>query len=203
MVAMPTNRVRAIALLASFLFASPFCSFGQAVNYSTAASPEDPAKRTSANVVPAAVRYALARAIAAAFSLQGSEGSPAEVPQSQGQGQTQGGQKPPTTNPPPPSLGDLGFSPAQTQGNAQEQARLNKRSHMLKIHQRLALITTAPLVATVITGSLAGGRSTSSTNRDLHAALGSATAGLYLTTAYFSIFAPKIPGTDPFVCTRP
>lgn len=66
---------------------------------------------------------------------------------------------------------------------------------MLKIHQRLGLITTAPLIATVITGTMAGGRSTSSTNRDLHAALGSATAGLYLTTAYFSIFAPKVPGT--------
>jgi hypothetical protein len=90
----------------------------------------------------------------------------------------------------------LGFPPAQTQPNAEEQARLNKRSHMLKIHQRLGLITTAPLVATVITGSLAGGRSTSSTDRDLHAALGSATAGLYLTTAYFSIFAPKMPGTS-------
>ena len=51
------------------------------------------------------------------------------------------------------SLGDLGFSPTQTQGNAQDQARLDKRSHMLKIHQRLGLIDTAPLVATVITGT--------------------------------------------------
>jgi hypothetical protein len=99
-------------------------------------------------------------------------------------------------NPKPPSLEDLGISPEQAKGNPQEQARLNKRSHMLKIHQRLGLITTAPLIATVITGTMAGGRSTSSTNRDLHAALGSATAGLYLTTAYFSIFAPKVPGTQ-------
>ena len=43
---------------------------------------------------------------------------------------------------------------------------------------------------------MAGGRSTSSTTRDLHATLGSAAAGLYFTTAYFSIFAPKVPGTD-------
>ena len=42
------------------------------------------------------------------------------------------------------SLGDLGFSPAQTQGSAQDQARLDKRSHMLKIHQRIGLIDTAP-----------------------------------------------------------
>jgi hypothetical protein len=66
---------------------------------------------------------------------------------------------------------------------------------MLKIHQRLGLITTAPLLATVISGSFAGGRTTSSTDRDLHAALGSVTAGLYLATAYYAIFAPKVPGT--------
>lgn len=93
------------------------------------------------------------------------------------------------------SLKDLGFAPAQTQSNPQEQARLDKRTHMLKVHQRLGLITTGPLVATVISGGLAGGRSTSSTDRDLHAALGSVTAGLYFTTAYYAIFAPKIAGT--------
>src|ERR1019366_7507858 len=38
---------------------------------------------------------------------------------------------------PAPSLGDLGFTPDQSQGNALDQARLDKRSHMLKIHQRL------------------------------------------------------------------
>ena len=47
------------------------------------------------------------------------------------------------------SLGDLGFSPSQTQGNAQDQARLDKRSHMLKMHQRFGLIDAVPLVATV------------------------------------------------------
>lgn len=94
-----------------------------------------------------------------------------------------------------PSLSDLGFSSSQTQANPQLQARLEKRSHMLQMHQRLGLITTAPLIATVITGAFAGGRSTSSTNRDLHAALGATTAGLYFSSAYFAIFAPKIPGT--------
>ncbi len=95
-----------------------------------------------------------------------------------------------------PSLSDLGFPPGETKGSAEEQARLNKRSHMLKIHQRLGLITAAPLVATVITGTFAGGRSTSSTDRNVHMALGSVTAGLYFTTAYYAIFAPKIPGTQ-------
>ncbi len=93
------------------------------------------------------------------------------------------------------TLSDLGFGAAQTTGSAQEQARLNKRSHMLHVHQELGLITTAPLVATVVSGFFAGGKSTSSSSRDLHAALGSATVGLYAATAYYAIFAPKIPGT--------
>lgn len=93
------------------------------------------------------------------------------------------------------SLSGLGFTPEQTQGSAQDQARLNKRSHMLQMHQRLGLITTVPLVATVVTGTFAGGHKTSSTDRDVHAALGSTTAGLYFASAYYAIFAPKIPGT--------
>jgi hypothetical protein len=97
----------------------------------------------------------------------------------------------PNQKPGEPSLGDLGFPTEQTKPNPEEQARLDKRSHMLKIHQRLGLITAAPLVATVVTGSMAGGRSTSSTNRDLHAALGATTAGLYIATASYAIFAPK------------
>jgi hypothetical protein len=109
--------------------------------------------------------------------------------------QSQDSTKPAGDKPTPPSLGDLGFPPEQTRGNPQEQARLDKRTHMLKIHQRLGLITAVPLVATVVSGGLAGGRKTSSTDRDLHAALGSVTAGLYITTAYFSIFAPKARGT--------
>ena len=94
------------------------------------------------------------------------------------------------------SLGDLGFSPAQTQGNAQDQARLDKRSHMLKIHQRLGLIDTVPLVATVILGPGAGGKSTSSADRYAHLALGSVTGDLYFMSAYYAIRAPKIPGTE-------
>jgi hypothetical protein len=93
------------------------------------------------------------------------------------------------------SLEDLGFSLAQAQGSAEDQARLDKRSHMLKVHQQLGLITTIPLVATVLSGSLATGKSTSSTGRTLHAALGTVTVGLYGTSAYYAIFAPRIPGT--------
>ena len=96
---------------------------------------------------------------------------------------------------PTPSLGDLGFTPDQSQGNALDQARLDKRSHMLKIHQRLGLITMAPLVATLFAANGAAGHNSSVSGRDLHAILGGTTAALYLTTASFAIFAPKIAGT--------
>jgi len=95
-----------------------------------------------------------------------------------------------------PSLSDLGFNTADTKGNADEQARLDKRTRMLKIHQKMGLITAVPLAATIISGFGAGGHKTSSSTRDLHAALGSATVGLYFTTAYFAIRAPKISGTE-------
>jgi Carboxypeptidase regulatory-like domain len=92
------------------------------------------------------------------------------------------------------SLQSLGFSQAQTQGNAKEQALLDKRSHMLQVHQKLGLITAFPLVATIIASTQAHGRNSSATSRDVHIALGSATAGLYIATAYYAIFAPKVPG---------
>lgn len=101
------------------------------------------------------------------------------------------------------TLQDLGFKPSQTQANAQLQARLNKRTHMLQIHQRLGLITLAPMVASVL---VAGGAKSkhnhvtgtitqpSSSGVDLHVALGSLTVVMYSATAYYAIAAPKIPG---------
>ena len=102
-----------------------------------------------------------------------------------------------------PSLEDLGFSPQQTQGNAQLQAMLEKRTRMLKMHQRLGLITTIPMAAAVITGPMAKAKGKegevikepTQTNLDVHAALGGATTALYFTTAGFAIFAPRVPGT--------
>jgi hypothetical protein len=101
----------------------------------------------------------------------------------------------PSNNPQEPSLQDLGITPSESKGSAQAQALLDKRSHMLKVHQRLGLITIAPFAATLVTSAFAGGRQTSSTTRDLHAALGATTVGMYFTTAYFAIRAPKISGT--------
>ena len=95
-----------------------------------------------------------------------------------------------------PSLQDLGFPPDQAQANAQLQALLDKRTHMLKIHQRMGLITTIPLIATLATSLNAGGKNTSTASRDLHAALGGVTGDLYAITAYYAIRAPRVPGTE-------
>ena len=41
----------------------------------------------------------------------------------------------------------------------------------------------------------AAGRNSTASGREIHAAVGTVTAGMYLTTASFAIFAPKIPAT--------
>ena len=94
-----------------------------------------------------------------------------------------------------PSLSDLGFTPEQTQGNAKEQALLDKRTHMLKVHQKLGLITTAPLIATLVTSLGAGGKHTSNSDRTAHLVLGAVTGDLYFITAYYAIRAPRVPET--------
>jgi hypothetical protein len=93
-----------------------------------------------------------------------------------------------------PALGDL-FPPDQAQGNAQDQARLDRRAHMLKMHQRFGLITLGPMVATIAVSGLASGRHSTATGRDIHGGLGAVTADLYFMTAYYAIRAPRVPGT--------
>lgn len=110
----------------------------------------------------------------------------------------------PSAAPASPSLGDLGFTPQEATANPQLQALLEKRTEMLKIHQRLGLITTIPMAASLITGPMAKAKGKNgqpiteptNANLDFHAALGGATAGLYYTSAYYAIFAPKVPGTQ-------
>ncbi len=108
----------------------------------------------------------------------------------------------PPSTPNQPSLQDLGFSAQQTQGNAQLQATLEKRTRMLRIHQKLGLITAIPIAAAVITGPMAkakgknGGiiREPTTANLDFHAAVGGLATAMYFTTAYYSMFAPRVPG---------
>ncbi len=94
-----------------------------------------------------------------------------------------------------PSLGDLGFPPGEIKGSAQEQARLDRRSHMLKVHQELGLITVAPMLAALFSANGAAGRHSTVSGRELHASLGGVTAGMYFTSAAFALFAPKVQGT--------
>lgn len=102
-----------------------------------------------------------------------------------------------------PSLGDLGFSTQQTEGDPKLQALLKRRTEMLRVHQRLGLITLAPMAAALITGPMAKAKGRngqtitepSSGNLDFHFALGAATGALYGTTASYAIRAPRVPGT--------
>src|SRR5882672_2818897 len=82
-----------------------------------------------------------------------------------------------------PSLGDLGFPQDEVQGNAQDQARLDRRTRMLRMHQRFGLITLAPLVATIATSNLAAGRHSTATGRNVHGALGAVTGDMYFMSA--------------------
>ncbi|MFP5227077.1 MAG: hypothetical protein ACLGXA_05565 [Acidobacteriota bacterium] len=107
-----------------------------------------------------------------------------------------------------PTLGDLGFTPQQSMANAEMQRKLNRRTHDLKVHQTLGLITAVPMCATLIVAGGAKAKKNrndpgapliqpSSASVDLHAALGASTAVLYGFTAYYAIIAPKIQGVKP------
>lgn len=110
----------------------------------------------------------------------------------------------PSAAPGTPSLSDLGFSSSETKSDPHLQALLSKRTEMLRIHQRLGLITTIPMAAAVITGPMAKAKGRNGqtikeptqANLDTHIALGGATTALYFSTAYFAMFAPRVPGTE-------
>jgi hypothetical protein len=98
-----------------------------------------------------------------------------------------------------PSLSSLGFPTSDVQGNAKEQALLNKRTRMLQIHQKLGMATVAAMLAALIaSGGAKGEHGTpgSSTGRNVHMALGATTAGLYAATAYFALAAPRVQGVQ-------
>jgi hypothetical protein len=96
-----------------------------------------------------------------------------------------------------PSLSSLGFPTSEVQGSSKEQALLNKRTHMLQIHQKLGMVTVAALIAAIATSGGAKGHHGlpgSPTGRNLHMALGATTASLYVATAYFALAAPHVKG---------
>ena len=101
----------------------------------------------------------------------------------------------PRTPPTAPSLSDLGLTPADTEGDAKRQALFDKRTHMLKVHQRLGLITVIPVAAACISSIGAPpehGNYGNTTSRDIHVGLGGAAVAMYGATAYYAIRAPKV-----------
>jgi len=103
--------------------------------------------------------------------------------------------QPPDQNPKPPSLSDLGLTPDQTKPDPDAQARLDRRTHMLKVHQTLGLIDTIPILAACISGAGAvPDRNTygNTTSRDVHVGIAAVGIGLYGATAYYAIRAPKV-----------
>jgi hypothetical protein len=94
-----------------------------------------------------------------------------------------------------PSLSDLGLTPAETEGSAARQALMDRRTHMLKIHQRLGLITVIPVAAACISSVGAPpekGNYSDTTSRDLHIALGATAVAMYAATASYAIRAPRV-----------
>jgi hypothetical protein len=118
----------------------------------------------------------------------------AQLAQHQQQAQLQDQKQPSTQNPSAPSLNDLGLSNAP---DPDLQARLDRHTQMLKIHQRLGLITLAPLAAACISSAAAPpdprNGSGNTVGRDIHVSLGSLSVAMYALTASYAIRAPKIP----------
>jgi len=115
--------------------------------------------------------------------------------QQQSQQQPKPGDQAPPTPPGAPSLEDLGLTTQQTNGDNKQQALLDKRTEMLKIHQRLGLITLIPVAAACISSVGAPpehGNYGNTTSRDVHVALGGTAVAFYAATAYFAIRAPKV-----------
>jgi hypothetical protein len=94
-----------------------------------------------------------------------------------------------------PSLSDLGLTAADTEGSAARQALMDRRTHMLKIHQRLGLITVIPVAAACISAAGAPpekGNYSDTTSRDIHVALGATAVLMYAATASYAIRAPRV-----------
>jgi hypothetical protein len=72
---------------------------------------------------------------------------------------------------------------------------MDRRTHMLKVHQRLGLITVIPVAAACISAAGAPpkhGDFSNTADRDLHVALGATAVAMYAWTASYAIRAPKV-----------
>ncbi|MGH9450421.1 MAG: hypothetical protein ACRD11_07735 [Terriglobia bacterium] len=189
-----------IAAICSCLLIVSVSSVAQTNREKTSSYPKKAALASSDDASARSVRD-LASFLAEALPVGELAGSGPFAPRNaafafgQGQNNAQEPAKPHSST--EPSLQGLGFPPSEIQGSAKEQALLDKRSHMLQIHQKLGLLTAIPMIAAVFTGFGAKGHHGlpgSPTGRDVHAGLGILTTGMYFTTAYYAIRAPKVPG---------
>lgn len=132
-------------------------------------------------------------AVAQTATTETARGSLPEAPQPQEATLKQQPQKPSE-----PSLSDLGLS---SKPDPDLQRRLDRHTEMLKIHQRMGLITLAPLAAACISSAAAPPDPRSGKNnqigRDIHVSLGATSVSMYAVTAYFAIKAPRIPHSGP------
>jgi hypothetical protein len=95
-----------------------------------------------------------------------------------------------------PSLGDLGLSAEETKPDLDAQARLDRRTHMLKVHQELGLYTLIPMAGACISSAWATPQRNTygdTTARDVHVAIAGVAIGMYGATAYYAIRAPRVP----------
>lgn len=214
-----------VALTCSWLLVAPVSSFPQSNDGTTAAFPSSAAAASYRKLAevwqqdlglsPGPSQAAAQEQAAAAFpksAALASGGNGGALWQQdtalsldQAGGSAQQQTKPSSGNGNEPSLEGLGFPTNEIQGSAKEQELLDKRSHMLQIHQKLGLLTTVPLVVTLFTGPGAKGHHGlpgSPSGRDLHAGLGILTTGMYFTSAYFAIRAPKAPDTKSYGLIR-
>jgi len=93
------------------------------------------------------------------------------------------------------SLSDLGLTPQQTQGDEHQQELLDRHTRMLKMHQRMGLITTIPIAAACISSVGAPpehGNYGNTTSRDVHVSIGGVAVVMYAITASYAIRAPKV-----------
>lgn len=83
------------------------------------------------------------------------------------------------------SLSELGIKPESVKADDKfPPAQMKLRSSKLKTHEVLGLVTLGAMTATMFTGG-------SALDSNLHMYLGFTTGALYMTTAYYSLTAPK------------
>lgn len=97
------------------------------------------------------------------------------------------------------NVDDLGFQKNEIKSDPVLQYRIEKRSNILQIHQKLGIITALAMLGTFLN---ANDVSESASSRKKHMMWGLTTSGLYFTTASFALFAPEVDGVKHSGATK-